>query len=554
MSPSDPPAVPPASRTILCPTHNLRYDPLVFAGCVLCRRDAAPPPARLSKRFVLVSSAGIGLLVAIIVALLWLRAGPAVPPPAPARIADAGVAAMLPTDAPPDAPVEEGCVVPFVDSDPELSVPELRHRCDAKDGQACTRLGFACDETAWSRYPRGVLPSRRFNSQTCAEIRTSTKIRQACATIGNKGSWFNVACKAGDWLGCIQPSDPLELEATQRSDDERRTMAESACNRHEVAGCAELGLPFLTKSSGVRAAYARITDQLVACRADGGPACAPSPEALAVLGTAKAAAVREATDTGREAGETDVAAIDALKRDCAAKDAAACVALARASKEVSRAAAFMLRACQLGSMDACLSVHLMQTQGVGGLPDFSHVLTEARRGFELALRTSCSDAGDKAACLAAAKRLPAEVFPGRPRPLSSDAAQNACQSGDPSRCMELARSYGAGRSTAAKDTAAVVEYRAKALSLWNTSCDHGVGASCLAVVRLLSGGPAGSRDSVGAALYAKKGCNDAHDRASCIVLAKMYEDGEGLAKDVQHGKRCMDAAMDFGRATPAGCP
>jgi TPR repeat protein len=545
MSPSEPPAAPPASRTILCPKHNLRYDPLVFAGCVLCRRDAEPPPARSSKRFVLVSSAAIGLLIAAIVALLWPRTQPPASLPGSAKIADAGLVAMLPTDAPPDAPAEEGCVVPFVDADPELSVPELRHHCDAKDGKACTRLGFACDETAWSRYPRGVLPSRRFNSQTCAELRTSTKIRQACATIGNKGSWFNVACNAGDWLGCIQPSDPLELQATQRSDGERRTMAESACGRNEVAGCAELGLPFLTKSSGLRAAYARITDELVACRAGGAAACAPSPEAIAALAAAKAAAVREATDTGREAAETDVAAIDALKRECAAKDAAACVAVARASKDVSRAAAFMLRACQLGSMDACLSVHLMQTQGVSGLPDHSRVLTEVRRGFELALRTSCNDAGDKAVCLAAAKRLPAEVFPGSPRPLSPDGAQNACQAGDASRCMEVARAYGAGRSTEAKDTAAVAEYRAKALSFWNASCDRGVGASCLAVVRLLRGGAAGSRDHTGAALYAKKGCNE---------LAKMYENGEGVGKDVQHGKRCMDVAMDFGRATPAGCP
>jgi hypothetical protein len=552
MPPEEPPPEKPAPRTIVCREHGLRYDPLTSAGCVLCLRNAPAKPARKARWIVLAGAvAGIFLIVGL-VAALWPQARAPAALPGPVAAIDAAVAAAL--DAPPDSPAEDACDVPFLDSDPEILVAETRHRCDAKDGKACTRLGFVCNETTWSRYPRGVLPSKQWPSQTCAELRTSTKIRQSCATVGNRGSWFNVACNAGDWLGCIQPSDPVELEANRRTDDERRKFAESACDRNEVAGCAELAMSVLTRSSGLRAAYARITDELVACRAGGRKACAPSPEARSALGTAKTAAERESADGTRQAGETETARMDALKHACDAKDASACFDLARASKDPSRSVAFTLRACQLGGLDACLSLQLMYMQGADGLPSYSRVLPAIRHGAELAHRASCSDAGDNAACFAAAKRLAAASYPSRPAPLAPDAAQNACQKGDASRCMEAARSYSAGSRSTPKDSAAAAEYRGKAMSLWNAECDRGVGASCLAVAQLLKGGSGAAHDSGGAVLYAQKGCNNAHDRPSCVVLAKMYEDGDGTAKDVGHGKRCMDAAMDFSRDAPVGCP
>jgi TPR repeat protein len=211
-----------------------------------------------------------------------------------------------------------------------------------------------------------------------------------------------------------------------------------------------------------------------------------------------------------------------------------------------------LRACELGSLDACLALQPMYMHGAAGLPDYSRVLATLRRGFALAHRTSC--AGEDSACIAAAKQLAADAFPVQPRPLAPDAAQNACLGGDPLRCMQLVRLHSAGSASTPKDSAAVAEFRAKAMALWNSACDRGVGSSCLSVSRLLRGGPDGAHDYAGAALYAKKGCNDAHDRTSCIVLAKMYENGEGVAKDAAHAKRCLDAAMDVGGAAPSGCP
>jgi TPR repeat protein len=550
MPPSEPPADKPASRTIVCPKHNLRYDPLAFAGCMLCRREASAAAKVGNKRFILVGSIVIGLLFACLVAVVWPRKKPPAVPIVLPPIADAGLAAVR--RAPPDAATEGGCDIPFVDSDPELAVPELRHRCNGKDGSACTRLGFVCDRAAAARYPHGVFPSKRFDKATCEALSASTAFQRACAAVGSGGSWFNVGCNAGDWLGCIQPSDPLELEKSKRTDKERRTTAENQCNRNQAAACAELALPFLTKSSGVRAAYSRITDDLVACR--GRNACAASADALAALAAAKVAAEQEATEAKSPTVEMDGATIDALKRACVGKDASACLDLARVTKNPSNAGALLLRACELGSLDACLSVHVMSARGAPGLPDFSRTLPILRHGFDVAHRRACSDAADAAACGAAAGRLAAETFPARPAPLSRDAAQNACDDGNPSRCMEVAQSFAGGRAATPKERAAVTEYKSRAMSLWNKSCDGGVGASCLAVARLLSAGPLGTPDVAGAALYAKKGCNDAHDRASCIVLAKMYENGDGMAKDAAHAKRCLDAAMDFSRAATAGCP
>jgi len=527
---------------IVCPYHGLRYDPLVHTGCRLCRRRAIASDRR-RQRLVIAGMVTLFLLVIVLIVVLWPQARPTASPVAPAESSDAAEVSAALASLP-----EEACVVPFLNVNPEIEVPEMRHRCDGKDARACTRLGFVCDQTTWSRYPPGVLPSNPFDSRTCAALRTSVNIRESCTVAGRTRSWFSAGCNAGDWLGCIQPSDPLDKN--RLSDDERRQMAESACDRNEVAACAELGLSALTKSSALRAAYERLTKEILACRADGGKKCGPSSEARAAIGPAKVIAEREALEAALRAGRVEASVIDGLKRACDAKDGAACFDLGRASKDASRASAAMLRACQLASVDGCLSLQTLYLLGAEGLPEYSRALGALRRAAELSYRKAC--AGDGSACSAAAKRLADDGFPVRPAPLDPDAMQTACQEGNAERCMQLARSLAAGSRDTPPDPVAAGDYRGMAMSLWNASCTGGDGPSCLAFARLLRGGPDATRDSGGAAVYAKKGCNEGRDRTSCIVLARMYEHGEGVAKDSARAKRCLDAAMDFGRA--AGCP
>jgi hypothetical protein len=39
------------------------------------------------------------------------------------------------------------CTVPFLVSEPETEVPDMRRRCEAKDAEACTHHGFVCTES-----------------------------------------------------------------------------------------------------------------------------------------------------------------------------------------------------------------------------------------------------------------------------------------------------------------------------------------------------------------------------------------------------------------------
>ena len=487
----------------------------------------------------------VGVILGLAMVVFWPENPPAVAPSAPVAFVDAGEDSAAPV-----ALADEGCVVPFLDVNPDVQLPETRRLCDAKDAKACTRLGFICDQTVWARYPRGVLPSRALDSLTCATLRMSGNVRQACSRAGSKGRWFGVACDMGNWLACIQPPDPSEREKSGRSDDERRGIAERQCGRNQVAACAELAMPALTKNGELRAAYERITSELVACRGDAGTRCAPSAEARVALGRAKVIAGREALETALRAGRVDAAMIEELKRGCDARDdAAACFDLARASKEESRGSSAMVRACQLGSLDACLSLQSLYLVGAGGLPGYSGAVGMLRRSFELACRRACGEDHCSAAC----RRLAADVFAASPASLDLDAARAACQEeGNPDRCMEVARSLAAGTGDTPPDPAGASEFRTQATAIWNGSCSRGTGPSCLALARLLGTGPAATRDFGGAANAAKRGCNDAHDRASCLMLARMYERGEGVGKDATRSKRCLDAAMDFGR--PAACP
>lgn len=66
----------PATRSVLCEAHGLRYDPMVTAGCVRCRREA---PATASRRPKSSAKTSLGLpllaLLILLVAVLWMVLG-----------------------------------------------------------------------------------------------------------------------------------------------------------------------------------------------------------------------------------------------------------------------------------------------------------------------------------------------------------------------------------------------------------------------------------------------------------------------------------------------
>jgi hypothetical protein len=162
-------------------------------------QEASASSAR--RRLVLLGTAAGGLLAVGVVAVLLVRSRAAELSHRPAsmgdaRMASAPSAALSGAQRPPIGTGQvvampggafkmepgatrvepSGCDVPFLDSDPEVALPDMRRRCEAKEGRACSQLGFVCNETLWSNYPPGVLPSTQCKSETCALLRTSKKV------------------------------------------------------------------------------------------------------------------------------------------------------------------------------------------------------------------------------------------------------------------------------------------------------------------------------------------------------------------------------------------
>jgi TPR repeat protein len=570
----------PRSESVVCASHGLRYDPEVHAGCVVCRRVRRGPDGRgralatIAVGVMVVG--GVGALLAHITARrAQARApgpsdiGPELATVAASAVPAAGVMRVggfaSPGHRVPNGPGSRmafpnlNCVTPFLVSDPVAEMQELRRRCDANDAEACTHLGFACDDHARGRYPAGVVPSTALTEEQC-KAKNSSPALMACSPAGLGPSWYDRGCNGGDFLGCLQPVAAWQVTRKRFTEAELREKAGEACEGGMAAACYDLARPPLFTSATLAAAYRRIGAELSACSLDGGAVCMPSADMLDALARAKSAAASEAIESA------DAKLAD-LQRRCDAGLGSACSALAQhylegPAKDPVRAVPLARRACDLGSGAGCFALSSLYGAGEGLPRDEAQALAFNARAEELTRREVCEDdAGSIEACISIIKGLNASNAE-RSTALAPDTAHAGCAAGDPAMCMDLARLYAQGGGPlgaggAKKDLAMAAQFQGKAVALWKERCERGEGAACRVMAQSLAQrGDGQSPDIDRAAAYAKKGCNEGHDPGCCYILAGMYKRGEGVVKDEALGERCYRAtwAASQADAEAPACP
>jgi TPR repeat protein len=449
------------------------------------------------------------------------------------------------------------CVTPFLVSDPVAELQEMRRQCDANDAEACTHLGFACDDHARGRYPAGVVPSTALTVEQC-QAKNSPPALSACSTPGLGPSWYERGCNGGDFLGCLQPVPAWQATRKRFTEAELREKAGEACEGGMAAACYDLARPPLFTSAILSAAYRRIGAELNACSLDGGAACMPSADALDGLARAKSAAASEAIELA------DAKLAD-LQRQCDASVGSACSDLAQhylegPAKDPVHAASLARRACDLGSGAGCFVLAALYGAGEGVPRDEAQALAYNARAEDLTQGKACGDAGSVESCIGTIKWLNVSNAD-RSTALAPDTAHAGCAAGDPSMCMDLARLYARGSGLfdagVQKDPATAAQFQEKAVALWQDRCERGEGAACrVMALSLQRRGDGQPPDFDRAAAYAKKGCNEDHDPLSCYLLAGMYTRGEGVVKDEALGDRCSRAtwaAFEADAAAPT-CP
>jgi uncharacterized protein len=188
--------------------------------------------------------------------------------------------------------------------------------------------------------------------------------------------------------------------------------------------------------------------------------------------------------------------------------------------------------------------------------DETRALAANARAEDLARSDACGLSGSMDGCIGTIKVLNRSSA-ARSTALAPETARTACEAGDAMMCADLARLYFTGGPTAPKDPAKAAEYQSKAVQLSKEACERGVGGACLAVANsIVKPGAGQAPDFERAAFYAKRGCNEDHDLYSCVMLAGMYQRGEGVPQDVARGKQCLQdswRAFEEDAGVP-GCP
>lgn len=124
-----------------------------------------------------------------------------------------------------------------------------------------------------------------------------------------------------------------------------------------------------------------------------------------------------------------------------------------------------------------------------------------------------------------------------------DAAEKACNGGDPVACHGLGLMYLYGVKIA-KDEAAAV-------GMFTKSCDAGDAAGCNSLAGRYLNGEGVTKDAARAADLFSKSC-DKGEAISCSDLAELYRNGVGVKKDEAKAKTLTDRACKAGMTESCG--
>lgn len=105
---------------------------------------------------------------------------------------------------------------------------------------------------------------------------------------------------------------------------------------------------------------------------------------------------------------------------------------------------------------------------------------------------------------------------------SFEAAQKACEAGDPTACHGLGQMYLYGLKVAKDET--------KASEFFTRACDKNDGPACASQALILISGEGAKRQPARAAELYQKAC-DRGDAVSCVDLADLYTNGNGIPKN-----------------------
>lgn len=294
---------------------------------------------------------------------------------------------------------------------------------------------------------------------------------------------FEESCEAGDLRACsgVLKSEP----SPARSSAQARLSA--ACDRHVQAACAWLGSSLGIGEGGVKDVERGAGLLERACAGGFAPGCYQ----LAKLQLDGAAGGRSA-------------AMESLKKGCAAGEPAACVDLGNGysdAKNEAEALRLYELACSAGDTRGCVAL--------GQAYELNQRVPGAAAKALAAYERAC-DLGRPTGCVWAGAMFEKED-PARARAFF----ERACSNGAGLGCSKLGAFFREGKI--------VGRDLARATALFQQGCDGGSGGGCRMLGIMAQKGEAGPPDPPRAAAFFERGCA-ANDALSCAELGNMFSE------------------------------